>query len=205
MADTALTKDRAINDLIIAQVHRSRYHRVAILHESEEQVAEQDGVKVESVRASIAIVNSHRSQLTMDELEMSQIDVLNSCQEKEREALLRGLTAMKTVKDSRGRNRRVPDIEVQLDAVRVLNEKIEAINNRDKGVRIFNQQIANQQATAVTAPSGAVLFEDRVRQKIRNFETKHLPPGVAKPVAGPEEEPLPESDITIEANKAQRP
>lgn len=146
-----------------------------------EEIAKQDKVNEDTVRRSINAIQMARGLANREEMELAQFSTIIALAEDEQKALKRALNA--TEKD-----KKTPDLNVQLRAATIINEKIAALAQKGKGTNITvgvgvnnGQQTAEQQVR-VAAASRVTSFEEIIRKLDQDDNMKALPEAQEAPV-----------------------
>lgn len=145
-----------------------------------EEIAKQDKVAEDTVRRSINAVQMARGLANREEMELAQFSTIIALAEDEQQALKRALNAT-------GKDKKTPDLNIQLRAASIINEKLAALQPRGKGTMInvgvgvnSAQQSQDQQVRVATA-ARVTSFEEIIR-KLDQSDIKSLSEGQEGPV-----------------------
>lgn len=165
---------RNVKQLGVMSVHEKRYLMLRG-GKTVEQIAALEGCAVGTVERSITMIQGQRAMLTVPEMQMRQLDILNTVHPLEKQALAEALTAEIEVQIEDGededgkpkyRMERVPDHRTRLQAEEVINAKVNALMPKSKGGIYIGVNQPGAPATdegGTRSPVQGRSFEDIVR------------------------------------------
>jgi hypothetical protein len=134
---------------------------------STEQLAREEGIDEKHIKKSIAMVEAFRAQVTLDDLEASQVEVVLFNKDLEKIALRDALQAKVVTLSPEGKKiHEEPNHEIRLSAVKEIREITDSlISSKSKGGGGGGN---NVNVNVLNAPGGAgvgiATFEDRLHE-----------------------------------------
>lgn len=176
-------------------------HSLHKLGKTTEEIAKMHGVKEQSVRKSIGIVDAYRLANTLDVMNTSVIGVVIGRKKKIAAALDDALGATVIGKGGDA----VPNHDVRLKAVGEYRQLVQSVQPKGGGSKSATTVLVNQQTGVHTAPPSSESqftgFEERIR-KIRVQVDQHNqlppPPSVAAPMGEDEIDVGEEDEASVE-------
>jgi hypothetical protein len=142
-------------------IHKSRWDR-AQQGLSVEEIAKEDGVRKQSIEASLRLVEMFRLTCAPSELELRQVETMMVIADQDQAALTRALNASHKIYDAKGKKIGVePDFPIQMEAVKEVTKRTEILVGKKGGGAGVNVNVQNN--VGVLGRS-VVTFEDRLRE-----------------------------------------
>ena len=190
-----------------ANVHLQRYirHKAG---KTTQEIADEDGVKVQTVNDSIVRVDAYRATHTVEYLNESMIAVVMDADKHIRSAITGGLQAM--TKDDRGRPK--PDHQTRGKILETVAKIVQTVQPRPAGginLKVNQQSVMAGQPASPPPEAGFVGYEERLRIIRRKIDQHNLLPSEVGTVrdddAEIEEDESPEGSpevVTIDAGNS---